>query len=105
MGKSSLQRVLEAGGLECQSYSGRGMFGASCLGVVTRSPGELAEAVLQGVLELGDLTPEDYAGVKARLHNSRRDSMGFDIISYWPSTPYVAEDGLEEDCEVRPPGP
>lgn len=58
--------ALRFGGLR-EDYSGRGMFGATCLGVVTRTPRQLVKAAAT----LG-------------LHGHRTDSMGISTIVYWP---------------------
>lgn len=55
------------------NYSGRGMFGARCLGVVG-SHHELSELVQHVAIETGEVVPAPST-----------DSMGLDIIWYWPA--------------------
>lgn len=55
------------------SYSGRGMYGKTCVGIVTDQPDE----VIASCRDFGLSIP-------------RRDSMGLSTICYWPSIP--AED-------------
>ena len=72
MARSPLTRILEAAetlGLNVREYSGRGMYGRTCIGVRTDYP--------------EDLIAE--AGVKG----ARTDSMGKSEIVYWPSVEFV----------------
>jgi len=64
-------------------YSGRGMYGKQCVGIVYDSPGEL--------IRLGALItlhPLDYWGVpRFELRDLQRvsiDSMGLSTVAYWP---------------------
>lgn len=51
-------------------YSGRGMFGKECVGIVTGDPQFIEEeAVMVGI------------------RGARRDNMGLDYIVYWPNIP------------------
>ena len=63
-----LNEVAEAvGGELYPDYSGRGMYGAKCVGIVCADPTEVIElAAARG------------------LRGSCRDSMGKDFIVYWP---------------------
>ena len=57
------------------NYSGRGMYGKECLGIV----GSLGE-LLQFVLAMESLGQDT-----TWVQNVRQDSMGLDSIFYWPS--------------------
>lgn len=58
----------DVGGRLCSDYSGRGMFGRECVGIVTDSPMHVIEkAAARGV------------------RGFRTDNMGLDTIVYWPS--------------------
>lgn len=62
-----IEQLSETYGTFRSDYSGRGMFGATCIGIVTRRPDALIEeAAAQGV------------------RGAKRDSMGCDYIVYWP---------------------
>lgn len=109
--KSKLQDLCEQAGLETRSYSGRAMYGKSCLGVVVGSFGEflspLMEA-LEGVVDLDDkATLNDYLfELREKFMDLRTDNMGHDIIIYFPRTPFEdedSEDDLEEDEETDHP--
>jgi hypothetical protein len=67
--RKQIVKKAEKLGLEIRpSYSGRGMFGATCLGVV----GSMAD--------LDTLLSE----VRGSAKGLRKDSMGLDYIYYWP---------------------
>lgn len=75
-------------------YSGRGMFGDPCLGVVVPSDQskEKLSLILAMVLKMED---EDDGGITFAAHElleildglpgMRSDNMGLDVIYYWPS--------------------
>jgi hypothetical protein len=80
-------------------YSGRAMYGAKCIGV-TGTPGDgisfgIALAV---VLPEGDEDARDdmLQQIYAIVRNTRTDSMGRDMITYWPGLEF---DGPEEKFE------
>ena len=63
------------------AYSGRGMYGATCPGIVADKNGfdltlELAEYALEQEAELYDVT--------FQLRGSRTDNMGLSSITYFP---------------------
>lgn len=60
-------------------YSGRAMFGATCLGFVVSNPGIVGAAVALG-LSVTELDPV------ALMATSRQDDMGRDRIVYFPGT-------------------
>jgi hypothetical protein len=60
-------------------YSGRGMFGRECFGIVYDSLGQL----LDFAAALGRRAEADDLDV-SWLSNARRDSMGMSSIAYWP---------------------
>lgn len=64
---------LESMGLEPRSYSGRGMFGRECVAVVVTHPG-------------GHELPKGWVW----------DSMGRDVVVYWPRKAWPFPDDEEE---------
>ena len=74
------------------SYSGRGMYGATCIGVTHRYSTDIAELCQ----ELRDSGDEALASMLAR--GGRGDSMGLREITYWPSIA-VAEGYYAEDVD------
>ena len=93
---------------EPRSYSGRGMFGKKCLGVVCNNPTNV-------VLELISFFAENVSGQSAKetcedvvelcemLRGSSQDSMGHDTIIYWPNIEWKDEwdefEGSDDDSD------
>ena len=70
----------EIGGKVRESYSGRGMFGDTCMGIVCEDANECMKV----------------AGRKKIKATAKTDSMGLSVIVYWESIPAI-EDDEEED--------
>jgi hypothetical protein len=68
-----------------RDYSGRGMLGQTCVGVVTDAPTEvgvrLVGAALDDFIEEPDLIVAEVARV---MHGARTDDMGKSTVVYWP---------------------
>lgn len=99
MKKSKLQEALEDLGHECQSYSGRCMYGETCVGVVIENSTsefsigfEVARHFIENDIELSGQEEHDFCRAKS-------DSMGRDTIIYWPDVQYVDYDDEDEDNE------
>ncbi len=67
-------------------YSGRGMYGKSCVGIVAHSLLALGAAISRLV--------EDEELREELVSNSLTDSMGYDTIVYWPR---VTSSDADED--------
>ncbi len=98
-----LQAILEDAGLETRSYSGRGMFGDKCLGIVTDDVGDVFEAVINGVDD------DNRDEVARAMRGLRTDSMGLSTIVYFRNTAWVDVEELDreameddEDEEIEP---
>lgn len=76
--RTALRELAEdSGGRFYPDYSGRFMFGKTCVGIVTSDPQRVEEeAVMMGI------------------RGARRDDMGLKTIVYWPNIP-SGEDGAE----------
>lgn len=99
----ALQHLLDyIGNEDVRSYSGRGMYGSECLGVVVPR-GELGDFIADLVEGLGEFCDGDedsdinHRDVADGLRMMRTDDMGRDMIVYFPGVPYVGEQ--EEDNE------
>ena len=68
-------------------YSGRGMYGDSCVGIVAHSLLALGAAISRLV--------EDEELREELISNSSTDSMGYDTIVYW--TRVTSSDAEDED--------
>jgi hypothetical protein len=76
-------------------YSGRGMYGKACVGIVAYSPDEVLKEI---ILEINDLEDPYYrADIINELFDYRTDSMGLKKIIYWPNI--KADEFDEEDSE------
>jgi hypothetical protein len=69
-------QALEAADYSVRSYSGRGMYGRSCVGVVIPR----GESLIRIGVVLGAALGDDALDLEERT-----DSMGLDTIVYWPS--------------------
>lgn len=92
----ALCRAIRQTGRRPRSYSGRGMYGARCVGVTIERGEEM---------ELGrDLADYELGEEGERLPRACTDSMGLDVILYWPAVewtkacnPLAADPEDEED--------
>jgi hypothetical protein len=97
MPKHPLQQAIEDADFECQSYSGRGMYGRKCLAVeIGRSHdlGELFAGILEQV-EGEDNTREIQDGLRGMCW----DNMGLDMVYYFPNVPYTEDEEPEDEEE------
>lgn len=96
--------VLDGEGLTARSYSGRGMFGRSCVGVEVgrgvsafQLAAAIAVALLDGDVDEGPSDVEDLARLRVC-----EDSMGLDSIVYFPQVEWPVakeEDDEDHDCD------
>lgn len=86
-----LEKLLETGDFNftIRSYSGRGMYGSSCLAIVCDT-NELA--LIMFTLGLTQQSPNllDY------IQGMRRDNMGLSSVFYWPRCDYTIPDDENE---------
>lgn len=85
--------------IEARSYSGRGMYGESCVGVTCDNPFKvIAElAFMAG----SDVAEENYSlaqDILQALGETRSDSMGRSTIIYWPRIKWVEQEDAEFVC-------
>lgn len=106
MAKRTFQDIVEAAGYECRSYSGRAMYGESCLGVTLEPEhriggfvGDVVESISQPSKghyyselrwEGVDDTLEDLETVQSAFRKMRSDSMGLGEILYFPGFQFDA---------------
>ena len=88
MTTTTLREVIEGAGYETRGYSGRAMFGRECLGVEVPSGGlgVFIADVMTEVIDQGDVD-RPYEIAEA-FRGMAQDSMGRNLIVYFPSTPY-----------------
>lgn len=75
-----LEKLADYFGFDVRSYSGRGMYGKTCLAIV----GEGISLISLGYA-LGEM---DCDIDKYDLDNMRSDSMGLGMVYYWPNIEY-----------------
>lgn len=84
-----LKEACENAGYTVRSYSGRGMYGRSCIGVECENP-------VKAAFEIAAAMTVDYDDCEEWLSELARDastdSMGRDAILYFPSVGWVAEE-------------
>lgn len=89
--RSDFEDALQDAGYESlyEGYSGRGMFGATCIGVVTGSgPESVKRALLQAaerIREEDEADRDDLADIlEAMAGRMSWDNLGFDLVVYFP---------------------
>lgn len=93
--KHPLVELLEntGGDFEMREYSGRGMYGDKCLGLVGsigRIVGDIVEACLSE-----DIPTESREYIADAVRGMRTDSMGRDSVVYFPSVAYAEDEDLD----------
>lgn len=105
MSKHALQELLEEVGIECQSYSGRAMYGEKCLGISLQNASDfgilfskLAQAMFDmGVYSWNEIEGEDPEAIQKCkdivqcFRSYRQDSLGRGYIVYFPDVPFTGE--------------
>lgn len=94
MKKSILQDVLEQLGYEVRSYSGRGMYGARCLGVVVDADVPIFKVGMEVGAELERCCNGRWSD---SFEKARTDNLGLGTILYFPSVEYSEEEYEDED--------
>jgi Ran GTPase-activating protein (RanGAP) involved in mRNA processing and transport len=101
--KHALQNILEDMDVRVRSYSGRGMYGKSCLGVtIDQDLGPFLSDLMQ---EMGNLDPDNgeeldaYTDICDAFRSMRTDNMGMGTIVYFQRVEFVSEESDDEDDE------
>ena len=112
--KHVLQELCEDSDILVRSYSGRGMFGKSCLAVVPEqnSAGPFFASVLRALVDRGIGTQDELASeddevdtegadtleeLAQAFDDMHQDSMGMSIVLYFPRIEFVDEEDEEEE--------
>lgn len=97
MDAEKLIEAIEDAGYEARSYSGRGMYGRECVGVVVGVAGfRLGAELAKSVAYLAEDDVHEALDELAELSVSQ-DSMGHDVVVYFPGVPWP-EGRDEEDA-------
>lgn len=99
-----LKSLLEDAGMETTRYSGRGMYGAHCLGACFEGSSEamfVAEMAAEIILNADDLeaAAEEIQALRNTMRDTHVDSMGRGTVIYWPSIKWEGPDPDEEEGE------
>lgn len=86
-------------------YSGRAMYGAKCIGVTGNAGDGISFGIALAIVLTDGMNEDDREDmlqqVYALVRNTRTDSMGRDMITYWPGLEFdgPAEEEQDEDEE------
>lgn len=89
----TFQEILESCEYRTLSYSGRSMYGSSCLGVDLKQ-GQSPLVLFAEALEV--CSKEEVSLVEEALRKVQTDSMGQGSIVYFPGIDYVKSDEMSE---------
>lgn len=95
------QHVSETGvKLDVRSYSGRGMYGKSCLGIGTSDRfADGWNGLIAALIRSDDLSGDERRAIADAFDGLRQDSMGPGQIYYFPNIPYVEDSEENESSE------
>jgi hypothetical protein len=98
----NLQELIEKSGYKTQSYSGRGMYGRECLGVVLKegqTVGHFLSKVIMTIRDYcdGDEVFEILPEFAELCDKMCSDSLGLGMIIYFPGVYYGGKEEPEED--------
>ena len=98
---SRLIDLLEGYDFEARSYSGRGMYGKQCVGVVVERETKLLGVVAEMVAEATD--DEDRDLLVGAFQRYEIDSLGRDSILYFPRVPWPEKQAAADEDEDEEP--
>lgn len=87
---SQFQKFLHEIGYTPRAYTGRGMFGRECIGIVI--PNAVVSAFDIGQ-QIQDSSSMDGYRIKGTVYS---DSFGMNEILYWPSEPYTSSSDVKK---------
>ena len=98
----SLQSLIEEACAQSQhvvfynEYSGRGMYGEKCIGIVG-SLSDCMRVISAVIVTMSRTLNAEFEGNVQTLLDFSKDSMGRDLIVYWPTLESFEEDSEELD--------
>lgn len=96
----NLKDLIENAGYETRSYSGRCMYGATCLGVeLDDRLGDFFASILDAIASLGEEERDEALDLASAFRSMKTDSMGRGTIVYFESVPFKDEKEADEDSE------
>jgi len=98
-----LNEILRNADMMPRSYSGRGMYGSTCLAVTGEDAGKVLGRLMGALLNVGEkLSAMERQELARALRSVKWDSLGFDTIVYFPNLRFTREDEIslaEDDDE------
>lgn len=91
---NALQKMLVELDYSVRSYSGRAMYGRSCLGVVLDSENDVSKLMSKLILNVEE---EERSEVAKAVRGFKTDSMGMGIVLYFPEVEYEDDDDDEDE--------
>jgi len=103
----TLQMAAEYTEANLRTYSGRGMYGKQCIGLVHEGPDELIGFIIEAFRAFQ--SDFNLHQIRHMFSGTRQDSMGLGVVTYWPSLTADQEsydylDWFEEAEEEDDPG-
>lgn len=97
--KESVENMGDEGVSFYNGYSGRGMYGRKCVGITGDMQGcmRVVGETLKYVHEVAEEDGMSFDRVVDALMAFMQDSMGRDIIIYWPDIEALAEDAANDE--------
>jgi hypothetical protein len=97
--KKLIALINESGDFAARSYSGRAMYGRRCVGVTCTNQFKALASITEGVV--WDDEPETMREWIETMDETRIDSMGIDVIIYWPRIEWPADVEENDDEEIE----
>ncbi len=95
------ESVTASTGFPVRSYSGRGMYGRTCLGICLPSTNSLLNIgliIYQAVLSTDQYSDDESIGLASEIcDDGRTDQMGMGFILYFPQLPAPSVEATDED--------
>lgn len=92
--------------IEVRAYSGRGMYGRNCVAITGTNNecmsmiGEVIKMAASEMLDQDDGDTREFDLLVENLMSFSMDSMGYDVVIYWPREQWVnTEEEQEDDSE------
>lgn len=94
MDTKKLTTVIADAGFEPKSYSGRGMYGKSCVGINVENPIEAIIDIVETAWDSynDDDDSEGFRKFLNEIKEARTDSLGTGYIMYWPKAEWDANE-------------
>lgn len=93
-------KIADDAGLAIRPYSGRFMFGQSCVGIATDAPYSAIADLVVATVNDGNVDLQLVDGLTGLIHDTRQDSLGNGVILYWPELKWEPSCGTQAEVEA-----